>query len=385
MTGLGYVVSEDRFKDFGVGEYLYLDESSAAYARPRLDQHTDGFLRPYTPMVGAVDWLLNSLHVPVESLAQNAAWTSVMWTVYTFLAQSVRKVPQGDSVRMVSGIWLLACLILASVYRSNLKAMLILPKVTVPFDSLDQLVDTDLPVWVALDSVLYNVAMLSPPNTSLGKLSQMFIGTDQPINIPWGVRDLIAGKHVVTGPKSALVQILHGTFSQTGKCANYIMSEAFLKSTMLSFIFPKGSPLKKEVDGVIVRLREAGILDHIHQKGVSNATECLKPITTRPSNEIRSLDLRDVFGVFLVYLGGIALAILIFAMEMLGALIGYKPQTQVAVDLSSRYQSNKVKDNYSDVNDGYADNCGNGESDGYANCLMILENDFHKTLENDVL
>lgn len=55
---------------------------------------------------------------------------------------------------------------------------------------------------------------MSPPNTSLGKLNRMFIGTDKPIDIPWGIRDLVAGKHALTGPKSALVQILHSTFSQ---------------------------------------------------------------------------------------------------------------------------------------------------------------------------
>ncbi|XP_069982124.1 glutamate receptor 4-like [Penaeus vannamei] len=211
------------------------------------------------------------------------------------LHSPARRVPFGDSVRIVSGLWLLVCLILASVYRSNLKAMLILPKVTVPFDSLEQLVKTDLPVWVAPQSVLYNVAM-------------------------------------------------------TGKCANYLMSEAFLKSYMLSIIFPKGSPLKKKVDKVIVSLREAGILDHLYKKGVSNATECLKPITTKPSQEVRTLDIGDVYGVFLVYLGdpgndatdpvlmnlrvhsGMVLAILVFALELLAAIMGRQPRL---LDISS--------------------------------------------------
>lgn len=66
--------------------------------------------------------------------------------------------PPAGVVRLVTGLWLLLALILVTVYRSNLKAMLILPKVTLPFDNLAELVQTDLPVWVATGSVLHDAA-----------------------------------------------------------------------------------------------------------------------------------------------------------------------------------------------------------------------------------
>ncbi|XP_047477842.1 glutamate receptor 2.9-like [Penaeus chinensis] len=360
MSGLGLVMTYDRFRAVDVSEYLYLDESSAAYLRPVVGSHVEGFLRPFdlrmwmgilammfvTMMAISLvhfgyNCLIRSFELdesPVPSDAEDfqrkellrVTKDSVMWTVYTLLAQSAPKVLRGDSIRLVSGLWLFGCLILASVYRSNLKAMLILPRVSVAFNSLEELVETDLPVWVATSSALHNAAANSPDDTSLGKLKHMLYSVDGPTNVSWGVSDLLAGKHVYAGPRAALVQILHSTFSQKGNCVNYIMSEGFMKTTMLNFVFPKGSPLKRKIDPLIprlllnalrlfpsiVRLREAGVLDLMYRRGVHNASECLRPLASRPSNEVRTLDLGDFYGVFLVYFGGMTLAALVFVAEL---------------------------------------------------------------------
>lgn len=64
--------------------------------------------------------------------------------------------PRGGRVRLVGGLWLLVSFVLGTVYRSNLKAMLILPKLHVPFNSFEQLVDTDIPVHVIKGSIFAN-------------------------------------------------------------------------------------------------------------------------------------------------------------------------------------------------------------------------------------
>ncbi|XP_042867520.1 uncharacterized protein LOC122250230 [Penaeus japonicus] len=260
MSGLGLVMTYDRFKAVDISEYLYLDESSAAYVRPMAESHIDGFLRPFTLWIwmcilammcvttmgiilvhAGYNHLIRVDEVNVRPVCSDntkarqcneqlhVIKSSVMWTVCTLLAH---------------------CLILATVYRSNLKAMLILPRVSVPFDSLEELVDTDLPVWVATSSALHNAAANAPAETSLKKLTRLLYSVGAPSNVSWGVSDLVAGKHVYAGPRTALVQILHSTFSQRGKCVNYIMSEGFMKTTMLNLIFPKGSPLKAKIDPV---------------------------------------------------------------------------------------------------------------------------------------
>ncbi|MPD06472.1 hypothetical protein E2C01_102286 [Portunus trituberculatus] len=43
---------------------------------------------------------------------------------------------------MITSLWLLTAFVLGIVYRCNLKAMLILPTLNIPFDSLEELVTT---------------------------------------------------------------------------------------------------------------------------------------------------------------------------------------------------------------------------------------------------
>ncbi|XP_069982125.1 glutamate receptor ionotropic, kainate glr-3-like [Penaeus vannamei] len=189
MSGLGLVMSHDRFLAVDISEYLYLDESSAAYVRPVVGSHVDGFLRPYTfrmwmvilAMVFVTMMSISLIRLGYNYLIRSFKMNdspsdtedfqhqellrvtkdSAMWTVYTLLAQSTPKALRGDSIRLVSCLWLFGCLILASVYRSNLKAMLILPRVSVAFNSLEELVETGLPVWTATSSVLHNAAAVS--------------------------------------------------------------------------------------------------------------------------------------------------------------------------------------------------------------------------------
>ena len=56
--------------------------------------------------------------------------------------------PMGDIVRCMIGMWLLAAFILGNVYRSNLKAMLTIPRINILFDSMDELADSDVPTAI---------------------------------------------------------------------------------------------------------------------------------------------------------------------------------------------------------------------------------------------
>lgn len=46
------------------------------------------------------------------------------------------------------GLWILMALIVGTIYRSNLKAMLIIPKLKLPFDSMEELIESGLPTAV---------------------------------------------------------------------------------------------------------------------------------------------------------------------------------------------------------------------------------------------
>lgn len=53
------------------------------------------------------------------------------------------------------GVWLLTSLVVSQVYRCNLKAMLILPRLFLPFNNLEELVDSKIPTFVSPGTVLH--------------------------------------------------------------------------------------------------------------------------------------------------------------------------------------------------------------------------------------
>ncbi|MPC50291.1 Glutamate receptor ionotropic, delta-2 [Portunus trituberculatus] len=209
--------------------------------------------------------------------------------------------PPRGVVRILTGLWLLLALILVTVYRSNLKAMLILPKINLPFDNLDQLTHTEIPVWVSLNSMLHAAAVNGEKNSTMGRFNSLINSVGKPNNVTQAIVDLVAGRQALAAPRSALVQILHSLFTMTGKCSTYLMSESFLKTNIGCLILQKYSPLKDQLDPILRNLREFGILNRMYHRGVVNAEECLKSISAKLDDSWRALSLEDFYGVFLVY------------------------------------------------------------------------------------
>ncbi|XP_066965746.1 glutamate receptor 4-like [Macrobrachium rosenbergii] len=386
MSGLGLAVTNDRFADFSVSEFLYQDEYTATYVRPTYEADFSGFIKGFTPSVWT--WILvtsvafttamffvllanekinehrNDLPRKSNGALMTESW---LWTLAPLLGQvyikfvdnveysiaahclcevvggsavsaphvmhCVDRKVTGESVRVITLLWLFVTFIVTTVYRSSLLSLLVLPSVRLPFNNLDELAKTDLPVWMPAGSSVDVASKLAPKDSSLGRIQRNFKDSGGPPDIPEAVRTMAMGGHVLVAPRSAVLQITHGLFSkhgksprliqnnkevfQTGKCTTYVMAEGFMKTFLQSLLFRKGSPLKAKFDPMILRLREAGILTHVFNKGVINATECLKSVKLGESSQARALNLKDFLSTFIIYAGGIALAVPAFITEVL--------------------------------------------------------------------
>lgn len=67
----------------------------------------------------------------------------------------------GASMKMVLGTWLFTSFIVDTVYRSNLKAMIIIPKETLPFDTLEELARFPLPLSIIKYTIIHEVMDVS--------------------------------------------------------------------------------------------------------------------------------------------------------------------------------------------------------------------------------
>ncbi|XP_066965745.1 glutamate receptor 1-like [Macrobrachium rosenbergii] len=322
MSGLGLAVTDDRFADFTFSEFLYQDEYTATYVRPTAGADFSGFIKSFTPVVWiwilvttvaitaamfvvllANERLFESSNNHPKKSGGTLMEESCLWTLAPLLGQGVDRKVTGESVRVVILLWLFVTFIVTTVYRSSLLSLLVLPSVRLPFNNLDELAKSDLPVWMPAGSSVDIASRVAPKNSSLGRIQKNFRDKTGPPNVPVAVRTMAKGGHVIVAPRSALLYVTHGLFSKSGKCSTYVMAEGFMKTFLQSLLFRKGSPLKAKFDPMISRLREAGIFTHVFNKVVTNATECLKGVKAQDTSQARALDMKDFLGTFIIYFG----------------------------------------------------------------------------------
>ncbi|XP_050728659.1 glutamate receptor ionotropic, kainate glr-3-like isoform X2 [Eriocheir sinensis] len=288
VTGTLMSVTWIRSKVVDFSTAIDMDEFTAFSALPALTSDMSGFVKSFSYQTWVL-LLLSSLITFVAiflvlqrqerlnqspkrrrwgDLGASAEWQdylqqSSLWTWCSLVAQSVPWEAEGDAVRMMVGMWLLTGYVVAIVYRCVLKAMLILPSVRLPFDSLEELVQSGLPVAVG-DATSIHVEIM------------------------------------------------------VGRCRAYIMSRGFFGPNSLSLAFPKGSPLKAQFDPIIVRFREFGIIQKVFGDALSKAADCFKPFqATHALSARRPLHLDDFYGVFSLFAAGILLASLAFLVEVI--------------------------------------------------------------------
>ncbi|KAK8401193.1 hypothetical protein O3P69_002751 [Scylla paramamosain] len=333
LTGTVIAITANGLPAFDFSDPVVISEYNVINVRPVVTPNVAGFIRPYTPLAWAF-LLMSSVIVSAATLLMlrrpallqtmdgsgsqsfeeedmdktkvpssrkeeknNIGWfrsveRSSLWTWSALLSQSVPWEPRGSSARMMAGLWLLETLILASVYRSNLKAMLIIPKVRLPFDNLEELAESGITLAITKDSTLQSLIM---ENLVLAHPDQVYRF----------IEDIYSGKWAGGAFTISIKAAFHLDFSVMGKCRGYIMSRGFFGPASLSLAFAKGSPLIGKVNKDIITLREAGILDHLFSQASFNATECLKPVTSKlTTTKERPLEMLDFYGVFSLYMAG---------------------------------------------------------------------------------
>ncbi|XP_063593053.1 glutamate receptor ionotropic, kainate glr-3-like [Penaeus indicus] len=143
--------------DFTVA--VHNDNKAILTVRPGLQSDVSGFLKPFTLDV----WLLFLLSILAigttmrmltstedrifGTFTKNLTTKTAAWVFQTLTQESSDWIPKNDGGRLIVTTWLLASLVFMSSYSGILTAMLTLPRVTIPIDSLEDLVAQDDLPW----------------------------------------------------------------------------------------------------------------------------------------------------------------------------------------------------------------------------------------------
>nr|XP_053646629.1 uncharacterized protein LOC128698435 [Cherax quadricarinatus] len=390
MSGVVFSVDEMRNTAVDFSVPLYMNEFVLQYRRPKLTSDIAGFVKPYTIEIWVlvlatllamfcVIYSIQRAHLTflcrqegtrsgmVDSSNQGSGhgeaarlnqlwWSSCEWVIAGLLAQSCSWGARRDMTRVATALWLLTSFVLATVYRSNLTAVLILPKLRLPFDSVEELARTSIPTYLFPGSAIFSAVMVrclqqryihrdvyisqpvhrevyisqdsltewfiylsgqapsvankdmqcntvlhqeSKPNTTLYKLRKQMRSY---VDIHTAFRNFKRGTEATLMDRHAVLAGINIAYAETKQCVFYMSSERLLGATSLSLAFPKGSTLKPVFDPLVQRLKEFGILDYIFNQGLRYANICLKEeVTSTRGSDKRALDLKDFLGIFLLY------------------------------------------------------------------------------------
>ncbi|XP_063847807.1 glutamate [NMDA] receptor subunit 1-like [Scylla paramamosain] len=339
FVGVPTTVNDQRLKVVDYSVYVDMDKQVIIYKRPSLEANIAGFVKPFNKTVWALvaaalvlvcvaTWFVYRSQDVLQAMksrktrdSNSNAWsTSCLWSIYVSLSQSSPWWPEGGALRVVAGTWMLMMLILATVYRSNLKAMLIIPKIRLPFNNMEEMLQTNIPCFVPLGSILHLLMEKAPPKSQLDRLKKQAVIHLDP---PQAVRDIITGKYAAITNNHNINYVLNTAFEQTKSCQNYVADEAYITGFSASLGIPKHSPLTSKINRILESLQESGVIRQLYHNILPYAFICLRPESfRRPNNNLRPLELEDFYGVLSIYAGGTILAGLVLVLEFLTATIG---------------------------------------------------------------
>ncbi|XP_063840046.1 probable glutamate receptor [Scylla paramamosain] len=304
---------------------LYSENNAILMVRPTLQSDMAGFVKPFTGQV----WLLTllSLAVVVAVMTPLAAvevrlfklsmrWSlskTTIWGLKVFTQEGSVDVPPLSASRLLAAVWLLASLVFMSSYSGILTAMLTVPRVTIPIDSLADLVaQKDLPWRLETGSMMFQYFKEAQD----GVRREVFRGISGTFPDCWAAReDIASGKYAAICDKTTMKKAMSWDFSTSGKCHLYISRELVYTNAIIAMAFQSNSTYLGPINQIILTVKEAGILDQWLSAQITNTSQCLRPPTADRSEGIAALSIEAMAGSFLVLAGGLAAGTAVFLLE----------------------------------------------------------------------
>ncbi|XP_066962295.1 glutamate receptor 1-like [Macrobrachium rosenbergii] len=367
-------VTYDRYNAAEFSSPIFMTDQTILYLRPRLEPDLMGFVKPFTLLVwlGVLastilvtimalvvvkttpDRLSKRFHNTITNFAQpayevttpsptihaledasqessrtsarvatpphekNNSSSLFLWSFMILVGQGlVIKLNRSETLRTIVALWFMTTFILGSVYKGNLKAMLIAPKVKIPFDSLEELVAQHDTKWsFPKNSIIHSFLEASyneDPTSARGKAWQYKSHImSHPNELDENLRKGIAGLFARTSSLNYIAR----TFSMTGSCGYSVARKGFM-TVIYSMGFTKGSPLLPKFNRLITSMTELGVMEKILSPMYINVSHCLQPQDTELSMTLRPLAIGDFLGIFSLFGIGAATSVVFFILEII--------------------------------------------------------------------
>ncbi|XP_069995852.1 probable glutamate receptor [Penaeus vannamei] len=298
----------ESVSDFTVS--VHNDNQAIMLIRPGIQNDLSGFLKPFSLDV----WLLTLTAMICISITmalvvwaegrifsftrKNLSSRVSAWVLQTLTHESSHWLPEEDGGRIVVITWLLASLVFMSSYSGILTAMLTLPRVTIPIDSLSDLVAQVKLPWRLEAGSMTPKFLLDSGDPVREKVVTHSSGTFPDC---WTARqDIASGKYAAICDETTMKKAMSWDFSTSGRCHLYIAREKVYSASMFAIAFRRNSTYLLIANDIINRVKESGLLTHWLEQQIRNTSRCLRPPAADRTEGIAALNLQAFHGPLLV-------------------------------------------------------------------------------------
>ncbi|CAG5132019.1 unnamed protein product, partial [Candidula unifasciata] len=241
---------------------------------------------------------------------EGLSFFSCFWAILgSTLNQGSEMQPKSNSGRLVLGSWWVFTIVFVSTYTANMAAVLTVTIYDKPINSLAELASqSEVKPVVRSGTNMY--ALFKDATNNIYK------------NI-WSMMDTMPN---ITSSEEALALVRTKNFAyisdrsqleyiQQKNCESYMLADDIFNTGGMGFVVPENAAFLTSMDLIIMKLQESGIIDGWRRQwwkgegGLCNTNDRV--------NSANQLDLSYLAGCFFVFLGAMALSVLLVFIERL--------------------------------------------------------------------
>ncbi|XP_066984772.1 glutamate receptor ionotropic, kainate glr-3-like [Macrobrachium rosenbergii] len=305
-----FVMSWDRYQAADFSTTIHFDQYGILVPRPVPEADLAGITKPLAWQVWmwlsvaicisiVIGFLLNIImrQLSADGLEyEEDSAISPSWIAKVMLSETVSPEPANPVGRTYLLTWMMAGLILQAAYSGVLTSLLAVPKVTIPVDSLEDLLSYGKFPWIIEQgSYLHNTFL----KAKTGLYKAINDGGTHVLDFYTVKEWAKKGKFAVLVPLTSMKKLMSEEYSEHARCDYYIAKNHIL-SAPFALAFPKGSQLIQHFNKWLNFLKESGEVSRSILGETKNATACLVRPGKEPGKSHKPFSVMDLSGTFVL-------------------------------------------------------------------------------------
>lgn len=261
-----------------------------------------------------IRWIVGRLHI------QSSDWRNYLFVLFytfcTFIGATVKLKSKSTVLRLIISEWLLYSLVITASYQAYMGSLMTVPRTEPEINKQTDLLNTSLNL-IGRQEMFHVLNESAANSVEFRQLIDRFYIVP-PMDLDIIINRMIEKRDIAmfTSKRELIYYAQRRRNTLNDKQEIHIFTDCVIKSYSSAFMLRKGSPFTHPVHRVLTRLFETGIYNNWDTDNVRD--EIYHNIIISKET---ILVLKELYGAFVVLLGGLGLSSVVFFLEMFVKLI----------------------------------------------------------------